>query len=316
MGVSTARVSGPRIGIALGSGAARGWAHIGVLQALEETGIRPAVVCGTSIGALVGGAYVLGNLGALERWVRELNWGRFLRLFDVHLVGGGFIEGERFVDAVRGDTADVDIDTLALPFAAIATDFHTGQEIWLQRGSLFDAIRASIALPGLFTPVARDAALLVDGGLVNPVPVSVCRALGAERVIAVNLNGDIVGRHGATRRVEPPACVDGATDETDLVGRLSQQIVSTLRSLPGAENMLKARPRDARPGLLDVVAGALNIMQDRITRSRMAGDPPDVLLAPRLAQIGLLEFARAAEAIEEGRRCVRAMRPALEDMLR
>lgn len=302
------------VGVALGSGAARGWSHIGVLAALAEIGIRPQVVCGSSIGALVGAAWTLGRLEALEAWIRGLRWGGFLRLFDVQLAGGGLLHGERFVEAVRGDTPDVDIESLPVRFAAVATDFDSGQEVWLQRGSLFDAVRASIALPGLFTPVERDGALLVDGGLVNPVPVSVCRALGAERVIAVNLNGDIVRRHGATRRPSPGRPREQAEIESDPLARLSEQLGRTLRELPGAASVLRKRRRPARPGLLDVVAGALNIMQDRITRSRMAGDPPDVILAPRLTHIGLLEFTRAPEAIAEGRRCVRALRPALEDL--
>lgn len=301
--------------MALGSGAARGWSHIGVLTALAEIGIRPQVVCGSSIGALVGAAWTLGRLEALEAWIRGLSWGAFLRLFDVQLAGGGLLQGERFVEAVRGGTPDVAIEALPVRFAAVATDFYNGQEVWLQRGSVFEAVRASIALPGLFAPVERDGALLVDGGLVNPVPVSVCRALGAERVIAVNLNSDIVRRRGATRGPSPARPQAGAQSEGDPLARLSEQLGQALRELPGAAAVLPKRQRPVRPGLLDVVAGSLNIMQDRITRSRLAGDPPDVILAPRLTHIGLLEFTRAPEAIAEGRRCVRALRPALEDLV-
>ncbi len=299
----------PRVGLALGSGAARGWGHIGVLHGLTEAGIEPDIVCGSSIGALVGGAYAGGELDALEQWIRRLTWGRFLRLFDLQLTGGGFIEGDRFMDAVRPAVREMQIDELPMPFAAVATNLETGHEVWLQHGPLVDAVRASLALPGLFAPIRRDGRWLVDGGLVNPVPVSVCRALGADRVIAVNLNGDIVGK-----RMGSPQQTGAPRAESDLLSRLSVQLARAFRER-GGDDVEPAAEREERPGLFDVLTGSINIMQDRITRSRMAGDPPDIVIAPRLAHIGLLEFSRAGEAIDEGRRSVERMGEALAESI-
>ena len=184
----------PRVGLALGSGSARGWAHIGVIRALEQAGIRPDYVCGTSIGALVGAAYAAGELDRFEQWVLGLGIKDVVGFMDVSL-GGGLFKGERLMGFFRDHFADRPIEQLAMPFAAVATALHNGAEIWLRRGSTLDAVRASIAMPGLFAPVLYDGMVLVDGGLVNPVPVSLARAMGADILIAVDLGSDILGRH-------------------------------------------------------------------------------------------------------------------------
>ena len=184
----------PRIGLALGSGSARGWAHFGVIRALEESGIRPDIVCGTSIGALVGAAYAAGELDRFERWVLGLGVKEVVGLMDLSLTPG-LLRGERLMAFLRQSWPDRPIEQLRLPFAAVATELHNGAEIWLRTGSTLDAVRTSIAMPGLFAPVHSDGMLLVDGGLVNPVPVSVARAMGADIVIAVDLASDILGRH-------------------------------------------------------------------------------------------------------------------------
>ncbi len=307
----------PRVGVALGSGSARGWAHIGVLQALRRAGVEPGVVCGTSIGALIGGAYALGDLDALGDWVRGLTRRDVVRLLDVRLTGGGLIQGERLMHFFRGRSYDRPIEGLSKAFSAVATDLGTGREIWLGRGPLIEAIRASFALPGLFAPVCRDGRWLVDGALVNPVPISVCRALGAEVVIAVNLNGDRVGRH--TRRADgagkPQVPYDPGVDaiEEGLLAQLAAQFTGTLRA--GAAALIG--PSDTAgiptPGLFDVLSGSLNIMQDRITRSRMAGDPPDLVISPRLGHLGLMEFDRADEAIAAGTQAVEQLLPAIRE---
>lgn len=295
-----------RLGVALGSGAARGWAHIGILRALEQADIVPDVVSGTSIGALVGAAYASGRLDALETWVIGIDWWEIIRYMDVRLGG---VEGERLMQAFRERVDDAPIETLPKPFGAVATDLHTGREVWFQEGSLLEAVRASIALPGLFSPVRYQGRWLVDGGLVDPLPVSLCRALGADRVIAVNLNGDIVGRHfnGRTPRRAAP---------NPLLARLSAGWQALLgnhanSSHPSSELADEEEP----PGLFDVMAGSINIMQDRITRARMAGDPPDVVLAPRLAHLGLMDFDHAAGAIAAGMDCVQRHLPLLQDAL-
>lgn len=285
-----------RIGLALGSGSARGWAHIGVLRALVEEGITPQVVSGTSIGALVGAAYACGKLQALEKWVCTLTWRDVVRFMDVDLLRGGFIQGERLMLFFQQYLHDRRLEELPCAFGAVATDLVSGREVWLLEGSMMQAVRASIALPGLFSPVKQEGRWLVDGGLVNPVPVSLCRALGAEIVIAVNLNGDLLGRH---LKVQPNhARTPKGKAEEELFRMISQGVQSFKKR---AKSMFpKLAEVEERPSLFDVLAGSINIMQDRITRSRMAGDPAEWVFCPRVGYIGLLEFDRAREAIEAG----------------
>lgn len=296
----------PVIGLALGSGSARGWAHIGVIRSLEELDIRPQIVCGTSIGALVGAAHVSGNLERLESWVSGLKIKDVIGYFDLTL-NGGMIKGERLMDFFRRHLEDRAIGSLAQTYAAVATDLATGREIWLRDGSLLDAVRASIALPGLFTPALHNGRWLVDGGLVNPVPVSLARALGAEVVIAVDLNTNLVGRHLRTR-THPPTRNRPAVDS--LAAALMQRLQAGLEGLPLPWRESEEEP----PSLFDTLATSINIMQVQISRSRLAGEPPDVLITPRLAHLGLLEFHRAREAITEGRRSVQAVQPLLREL--
>ena len=304
-------MSNLKIGLALGSGSARGWAHIGVIRALEEEGISPDIVTGCSIGSLVGAAYVGGHLDTLEKWVRELTFWDVVRLLDVKLLGG-LIEGESLMSSFEDKIKNVNIEELPIPYAAVATDLGSGREVWLQKGLLPDAVRASIALPGLFSPMRSENRWLVDGGLTNPVPVSLCRAMGADLIIAVNLNSDIIGRHLKPRQVRKQEI---QTEERDLFSQLLKKLNSGL-----FEKRLGNWPREKdqseiNPGLFEVMASAINIMQDRVTKSRMAGDPPDLLLSPRLGKLGLLEFDRADEAIAEGYDSVRRMLPALHQIL-
>ena len=184
----------PRIGLALGSGAARGWSHIGVIDALAEAGIEPDVVSGTSIGSLVGAAYVAGRLTALRQWAMAVTWREIVGMMDVRLSGGGLIDGKLIVAFLQGLGIAGPIESYAKKYAAVATDLVTGREIWLQSGPIHEVVRASIAMPGILSPTKIGGEWLVDGGLSNPVPVSVCRAFGADVIIAVNLNGDLLGR--------------------------------------------------------------------------------------------------------------------------
>ncbi len=294
----------PRVGLALGSGSARGWAHVGVIRALERAGIRPDLVCGTSIGALVGAAYVAGELERFEQWLLGLRIGDVLALMDVRL-NGGMIKGARLMEFFRRNFIDRPIEDLPLPFGAVATDLNTGAEVWLRQGSTMAAVRASIALPGLFTPALRDGRVLVDGALVNPVPVSLARAMGADLVIAVDLSSDVLGRR---QRAEPESEAPAAE-----ISKWRRKLQERLSSL------IPPRTDDAAPKLpsiLEVVAASINIMQVRVSRSRMAGDPPDAIVAPRLAHLGLLDFHRAKEAIEEGARAVEAALPGLSALFK
>ncbi len=297
----------PKIGLALGSGIARGWAHIGVIRALMRAGLTPDVVCGTSIGGLVGGVYLSGHLDTLEEWALGLSKLRMARLLDLQLGGGGLLGGRRLTALLRENLGDIDIESLPLPFACVATELATGHEVWLQQGHLVDSIRASYALPGVFSPVRVGGRWLVDGALVNPVPVSVCRAMGARLVIAVNLNSDAFGKG----RSGP----DDGSDDFDL---LEQGHDDTAPEARGAGQMVRhlfGRGKNS-PSMFGVMVGALNIIQDRLSRSRLAGDPPDVTVSPRLGNLGLLEFHRAEEAIAEGDAALERALPFLHEAIR
>lgn len=282
-----------RVGIALGSGSSRGWAHIGILRALTEQGIEPDIVSGCSIGALVGAAYAVGTLDDLEQWVRSLTMLEVARFLELNLSFNGFVDTERLEKFLRRHVfrKEEHIENLKRSFAAVATDLETGREVWFTKGPVLDAVWASIAMPGLFPPVHHEERWMVDGGLVNPVPVSLCRSLGADIVIAVNLNGDILGKH-LSQKQQP-------VEDAGFIGTLKRKVKKYSPSL-----LESAKADHSPPALLSSLAASLNILQDRITRSRMAGDPPDLLLAPRLSHIGLLEFHRVNEAVQEGRECV------------
>jgi len=302
----------PKIGLALGSGSARGWSHIGVIKALAEIGIEPDIISGCSIGSVVGAAYVSGRLEQFEEWVRSLTRMDVARFFELDFSLSGFIDVERlqgfFDDYVMDGQSQ--IESLDKTFAAVATDLESGREIWFTEGSIKEAIWASIALPGIFPPVRHQERWLVDGGLVNPVPVSICRALGAEVVIAVNLNGDIVGKHFT--RIEPEKQIETAVEERSLTANIGK----TLRDYSSALFPAKGKEQAPKPpGIFEALAGSINITQDRITRSRMAGDPPDFLLTPKLSKIGLLEFYRADEAIREGEACVLRQKELFDNFL-
>lgn len=308
-------IDNARIGIALGSGSARGWSHIGVLQELAEMGIEPHVVAGSSVGALIGAAYANNQLDEIEAMVTALEWKDVIAYLDMSIMSGGLIQGDKIVKFFRKFANNTEIESLPHRFAAVATDLDTGSEVWLQKGDLLDAVRASVALPGLFTPCRQNGRWLVDGGLVDPVPVSLCRAMGAEIVIAVSLNSDIVGKHVRYNHSHHHSLLSDTNStktEPALWDRISDQLGKTMQE---QKSLLLARlfgeSQDA-PGVVDVLAGSINIMQDRITRSRMAGDPPDIVLSPKLSQLGLMEFDRGAMAIEEGRASVDRMRSALE----
>jgi NTE family protein len=280
-----------RIGLALGSGVARGWAHLGVLKAIDRLGLVPDIIAGTSIGALIGGFYAAGGVDGLEQWARKLTTLRMLRYLKLPL-NGGMVSGTKLFNEAQAFLGDLAIEDLPVPFVAVATDLWTGHEIWLRDGKLVEAMRASLSLPGVFKPRRIRGHWLVDGALVNPVPVSVCRALGAEMVIAVNLNHDIIGK--AHESDEPPE------EDGDTLANLT----ASLRHF-----------RHGEPSTFNVMVTSLNIIQDRIARSRLAGEPPDVSINPRIGHIGLLEFDRAEELISAGEEAVDRAMPELRDAI-
>jgi NTE family protein len=282
----------PTIGLVLGGGAARGFAHIGVLRTLIGKGYTPEIVTGTSIGAVVGGCYAAGKLDEFEAWARSLTRRNLFSYLDVSFSGSGLLGGGKLADKLAEELGDITIDKLPVRYAAIATEIGTGHEIWLTRGRLIDALRASYALPGIFPPIHMGERWLVDGALVNPVPVSVARALGARLVIAVNVNTDMLGRGAAIPD-------QGSDPEPQIQAEVAK---STLFGLFGSERAVKRRifGTAGRPGLSTVMVEAFNIMQDRITRARLAGDPPDILISPRVGRIGLFDFHSASDAITLG----------------
>jgi NTE family protein len=287
----------PVIGLALGGGAARGFAHIGIVRTLIAHGVLPNVVVGTSIGAVVGGAYAAGHLDTLEEWARSLQPRNILGYLDIRLNGSGLIGGNKLAAQLEAAIGPTLIEDLPLKFATVATEVRTGHEIWLTHGRMVDAMRASYALPGIFSPVLVGDRWLVDGALVNPVPVSAARALGAEIVIAANLSSDVfthsttIFSHGASAEV-PEAVIEPEPPKRGF-GKLFSPERTVKREFFGG---------GGRPGISSVMVDAFNIMQDRITRARLAGDPPDLLISPRVGQLGWFDFHRADDLIAHGAR--------------
>lgn len=278
----------PVVGLALGSGSARGWAHIGIIQGLEAIGVRPQVVAGTSIGALVGAVYVSGQLEEFSKWVQALSARDVFKLMDLSF-SGGMVKGEKLFGFFEANHRNPNIEELEQRYVSVATEMKTGREIWITKGPILPAARASCALPGIFPPVKHRDSWMLDGGLVNPVPVSACRALGADVVIAVNLNAQLVGAHLPRTNVQELEREVTAKSERTLWHKAVDYL-----SKGDGEN----------PSFFDVVASSVNIMQDRVTRSRMAGDPPEITLIPMLEDFALMDFHRAQQAIDEGRRLI------------
>ncbi len=316
-----------QVALALGSGAARGWSHIGVIQALREMGVHINLVAGTSIGSLVGAAFAAERLTDLEDWVRGMDRWEVFNLLDFGFSHGGLIHGEKVFSRAREIIGAIKIEDMPLIYGAVATDLYSGREIWLRKGDVYDAARASCSMPGLLAPTALNGRWLVDGALVNPVPVSLCRALGADFVIAVNLNSQLT-----TTAIEARSKYIAPSErKSTQVAKSQPQADVYGHKTPPAESVTEsnASPQESEhgffrnflshsqqywesmkdkfnghsykaPGMLGVMAGSIDIMQERITKARLAGDPPDVLIQPKLGHISLMEFERGNEAIEVG----------------
>jgi NTE family protein len=289
-----ARQPKPRgISLALGGGAARGWAHIGVLRALDEAGIEIDMIAGTSIGALVGGCYLAGKLDELEEFARSLTKRRMFGLLDLHIGGNGLFGGMKLDARMQQHLNGTTFADLSKPLVCVAAEIRTGHEIWLSSGSLITAMRASYALPGVFEPVVANKRVLIDGALVNPVPVSVCRAYEQPLVVAVNLHYDLYGRAA-------------------VIKHSAGELVVERGARPDGKQDTQSRVRESRLGITGVMVEAFNIIQDRISRARLAGDPPDLSVQPKLGHIGLSEFHRADEAIKIGYEATKARIAELE----
>lgn len=283
----------PKVGLALGSGGARGWCHIGILRELDELGLRPDVISGASMGALVGAIYAGDALDALEDWALKLTARDFFGMLDVNLSSGGLVEGNEILSVIRRLVKAERIEDLDVPLALVATDMASGREVWMTKGDLAEAVRASVALPGLISPFQIEDRWFLDGGLTNPLPVTACRILGAEVVIAANPNGRFDGTFWADRDHELPGLFSSWKDR--------------IPNMPNALSTLFQWKSDDEPTpqYLDVLATSIDIMTDGIRRAKLAGDPPHVLLDAHLSRLSVLDFHRASEAIEEGRRVVR-----------
>jgi NTE family protein len=291
----------PTIGLALGSGLARGFAHLGVIRALKRHGIEPTVISGTSMGALIGGAHFADRMDAVEEWAYSLTKFKVLSYLDFRVKSSGLIGGERLMKLMYENFGDVRVEDLPNPLICVAADLVTGHEVWLRKGKLIDVMRASFSLPGIFPPIFMNNRWLVDGALVNPVPVSACTASGARMTIAINLNGDIIGKAKSPSENIP---VVAGFDPLNFEG--PEQFEKAKQQ--GLLQRMFRREQNA-PSMFGVMISSLNIIQDRLAKSRLAGDPPDVLIVPRIGHIGLMEFDRAEELIAEGEAAVERAMP-------
>jgi len=299
----------PKIGLALGSGSARGLAHLGVIRAIEDAGIEVDFIAGSSMGALIGAIYASGKLNELEASFRGFDWKKSASFFDVVLPKSGLLDGAKVSELVRAHIHHETIEMLAKPFAAVATDIVSGEEVVIRSGDVIEAVRASISVPGIFTPVRSNGHILVDGGLTNPVPVSVARAMGADIVIAVDLNHEIING----KNMKPLlSAAKVNTPEDNAPGMLSRWVGDYRLSMKDLKQKLIAanNPASAQfrkwvsaeplPSIFEVLLASINIMETRLTQTRLSLDRPDVIIQPPLGHIRFMEFGRAEEIIAIG----------------
>lgn len=288
------------VSLVLGSGGARGYSHIGVIEELERRGYEIVCVAGSSMGALVGGVYAAGRLQEYRQWVTGLSWVSVFKLMDLTLRGEGTIRGERLLKRLREILGNPLIEELAIPYTAVATDLTHQKEVWFQNGSLLDAIRASIAVPGFFTPVIEEERMLVDGGVLNPIPIIPTVAAHADLIIAVDLNSDV-----KMPQVSLPDTQylnrSGFSDEWHLDG--SPQVESEAEEVPALNRAA---------GRIDVLLNAVEVMQESLGKYKVAGYPPDMLVGIPKDACRFYEFHRAAEMIELGREITRKQMEKLE----
>ncbi|WP_299980000.1 patatin-like phospholipase family protein [Desulfobacula sp.] len=299
------KIPSKKVGLALGSGSARGWSHIGVIRALTEAGVRVDYVAGTSIGALVGAVYASGKIDALEEVVLQLDWKKIAYLFDVVFPKSGLIDGKKVSGFIQNHVKGINIEDLSLPFCAVSTDLTTGNEVAIKDGNIIEAVRASISIPGIFTPVKKNGTFIVDGGLVNPVPVSVVREMGADFVIAVDLNHNSIENTGSGKITD----IDSNKKFLKKKNRLGQgenKVVDALNKrikavdFPALTHVKEWMNKEPMPSIFEVLTSSINIMEEQITAIKLKTDPPDILIQPNLGHLKFLEFNRAKEAIDEG----------------
>lgn len=300
-----------KVGLALGSGSARGWSHIGVIRALAEAGVQVDYIAGTSIGAMVGAVYASGGIDDLEEVVLQLDWKKIAYLSDVVFPKSGLIDGKKISGFIQNHVKKINIEDLSLPFCAVSTDLSSGNEVAIKKGNIIEAVRASIAVPGIFTPAKKNGTFLVDGGLINPVPVSVVREMGADIVIAVDLNHNIIGNTGPgkitdidlNKNLSEKKNQPGKRKKNYLVKALNKRIKAI--DYPALTHVREWMNKDPMPSIFEVLTSSINIMETQITAIRLKTDPPDILIQPNLGHLKFLEFNRAKEAIDEGYKVTR-----------
>ncbi|HUW26653.1 MAG TPA: patatin-like phospholipase family protein [Gallionella sp.] len=302
-------MSRPGVGLALGSGSARGLAHLGVIRAIEEAGIKVDCIAGTSMGALIGAIHAAGKLDELETTFMTFDWKKIASFFDVVLPKSGLLDGARVSELVRAHIRADSIETLPIPFAAVATDLVSGEEVVIRNGDVIEAVRASLSVPGIFTPVRSNGHVLVDGGLTNPVPVSAARAMGADIVIAVDLNHEIIAGKNLKPLRTPQKAGSVEANPPGLfsrwVGDYRLSMKDIRQKLLAGDNPVSAQFREwvstePLPSIFEVLLASINIMETHITETRLRLDRPDVIIQPPLGHIRFLEFDRAEEIIAIG----------------
>ena len=307
------------LGLALGSGGARGWAHIGVIKALDKAEIPISYIAGSSIGAFVGGVCAAGEINALEAFVRELDWKIMLSYFDLVFPKQGLLDGNKIYDLLTEHIKNLKIEEAQIPFCCVATNLISGQEVRLRSGLMADAIRASISMPGVFTPFRKNEMYLGDGGIVNPVPVNVVREMGADIVLAVNLNHNYLAEAIVNSDLEE-ILLEEKIPET----KVELEIVTAIRA---QYNILTEKfkskldqwssQEDPQINIFDILGTTINIMEQKVTRLNLEIDVPEMLLEPDLSKFGIFDFHQADLIIEEGyqktRRCIPKLRELLAD---
>ena len=296
-----------KTGLALGSGSARGWSHIGVIRALEEAGIKIDCIAGTSIGAFVGAFYATGNLDYLEEFALEMDWKAIISFFDIGFPRKGLLDGEKINQLVSGRIFGKNLEETDIPLRTVATDLISGKEVIFKTGNIVDAVRASISIPGIFTPLKKDDHYLVDGGLINPVPVDVARNMGADIVIAVDLNHDILEKRKKEKSTELVKN-DSLTEKIDRIVSVSNiKAIHTLKEkYQNIEKSVSMKLKEWSPdkdemNIFEIIGTSINIMEHRITQNNLKIHKPDILIQPSLGRLGLFDYDQAAETIEEGR---------------
>jgi NTE family protein len=300
--------SSPRtLSLVLGSGGARGYAHIGVIEALEASGFSIRSIAGSSMGALIGGIYAAGKLDKYAEWVRPLQRLDVLRLLDWTLSGGGFIKGDRIIGVLKDLIGETNIEDLPIPYTAVAVDLDVQREVWFSQGPLFDAIRASIAIPTVFRPYRYEGRLLVDGGLLNPLPMSPTLRDLTDATIAVDVNapaepldGEGDADRGAAGQASPEMLPDAAAEPADAKRAGYRQRIAEF--IEGRNEKREHAITESEPGAFELFARALDVVQETITRLKLAAEPPDLLITIPRNACAFYEFHRADELIALGRK--------------